>query len=509
MTKDTSKEPGPPKARQVTIPRKTLQMFEAAPDGASWGVYLSKAMADSQAKTNRTDNVGMVQHPFDWASAKRFKHADPHHSSCLEAKVAATVGLGFVNEEVAKLLDPLCLVTIQDVITAVNEDFWTVGNGFLEVVREGEEIVGLFHIAAEDVHVEIEDGEKLSFHYRVRQATGMDSIAAAYGFKDELVERAPSNAAVTQPDFADSDKISEIIHIRRPSAMHRWYGMPDWLAAVAQIELAQCITQYNYDFFLNNGVPEFIFMIAGADLGDTWEKEIVPALKGATGMGNGHSTVAVNIPETNVTMMVEKLGVEMADGWFQNMLDTVAVRIVTAHRVPPIIAGIQTPGKLGANNEQVNAMWMFQGLVVGPAQKVTSSCLAVTLGSEDGIDGLDSEGDFEFKKLTTEIPTANLEAPSSPTEPAKELGTRKDIPGTAVLPTPQERQAASLAKYEARIAKAREDLGDEVVDAILQKTYAVIAKHVEETMSADAAVAEAEAETITVSKRLSGLSAPK
>jgi len=459
-------------ARRVTIGnRQHMAMFEKPSGGISWSIYLHKAIENSQNISNRTVNSGIVPHPFDWAATKRFKSSDPHHSSCIEAKISATVGLGFKDAATEAKLDPLSETTVQDVITAAAEDYHTVGNCFIEVVRDGETIVGIFHVAAEDVHIYVEDGKTLNFHYRVRTESGSETVAAAFGKKKEMLER----KILLSRDLQDQDSISEIIHIRRPSALNRWYGVPDWLAAVSQIELAQCISQYNYDFFLNNGVPEFIFILSGADLGEVWDKEIVPALKGATGIGNGHSTVAINIPDENVQAVVQKLGVEMADGWFQNMLDTVAVRIVTAHRVPPIITGIQIPGKLGANNEHVNAMWLFQGLVIGPAQKVLQKGLGVTLGSDSGVLGLSGPEPFEFNTITDTIPTARVEMSSSPTEPNKEIGTRKDIPGSAQEETPQERQAAALKKFETRIAKARETLGNEIVDSIISKAMGIVA----------------------------------
>lgn len=473
MTKDTSNPPRVQTARIVSPTRRTRQMFEEAPNGAeSWSTYLTKAVGDSQARSTQKENTGVITHPFDWAAAKRFKAADPHHSSCMEAKVGATVGLGFVKDEVDKKLNGLCLVSWQDCITAVTEDFWTVGNGFMEIVRDGNEIVGAFHIGAEYVHVEIEDGQSLDYHYRLRQSDGSSTMAAAYGDKESFVSRRPGNVLGTSTNFNEPDTISEIIHIRRPSAMHRWYGMPDWLAAVAQIELAQCITQYNYDFFLNNGVPEFIFMVMGADLGDVWDKEVVPALKGATGFGKGHSTLALNIPHSDVEAFVQKMGTEMSEGWFQDMLDTVAVRIVTAHRVPPIIAGIQIPGKLGANNEHVNAMWLFQGLVIGPAQKVIKTCLSTTLGGEGGVSGLSADDMFDLNTIPDTIPTAQVEVAGSPTEPNKTVGDRKDIPGSSKEPTPQQRQSASLSK---RIEAARDVLGDDIVDAIIEKQMVTLA----------------------------------
>jgi hypothetical protein len=76
-------------------------------------------------------------------------------------------------------------------------------------------------------------------------------------------------------------------------------------------------------------------------------------------------------------------------------MDTLAMHIVSAHRVPPVLAGILVPGKLGANNELPNALAAFQALVMGPAQRNFSNVLAATLGNPEFNQGLGlTEKDF-------------------------------------------------------------------------------------------------------------------
>jgi hypothetical protein len=72
--------------------------------------------------------------------------------------------------------------------------------------------------------------------------------------------------------------------------------------------------------------------------------------------------------------------------------------------VPPILAGILIPGKLGATNETPNAILAFQALVIGPAQETLESILDMTLGNSklNGQLGL-KPGDFKFKTIVDEI----------------------------------------------------------------------------------------------------------
>jgi hypothetical protein len=417
--------------RHVAILRESRPLFgrPTRRGKETWSTYLLKGLQNPSGRSHDVDNIGIVAHPFDWQAAKNFKNGDPHHSTCIEAKRESTVGLGFVEDKIDDTLDDLCSSTWQDVITSSVEDFWLVGNGFIEVVRKGNKIAGLHHVAAERVHIVVED-EDNNFHYRVFTKKGRDIRCAAFGEKEEFMGRREQIAATSLLGgggiSSDPDEVSEIIHLRRPTSLHKWYGMPDWLAAVAQIELAHAITQYNYDFFLNSGVPEFVLLISGADVGEEWETEIKPALQAGTGMGNAHKTLAINLPQEGVVMTVEKLGEKMAEGWFESMLETVASRIVSAHRVPPLLAGIQIPGKLGANNEFINAMWMFHSLVIRPAQATISKCLRRTLGSKDGVAGLSGDK-FEMKTIVEEVPVAQIEAPGSMDEAPKEPGSRKDI----------------------------------------------------------------------------------
>lgn len=178
--------------------------------------------------------------------------------------------------------------------------------------------------------------------------------------------------------------------------------MPRWLSAVPAIELSQCYAQFKYDFFLNRGVPEFMLFLLGAKLSpDDW-KIVTNALKSNIGLGNSHKSFALNVSDTELKVQLEKLAMDSSPQDDGPMKESLALSVVTAHGVPPLLAGILVPGKLGSNNELPNALMAFQALVAGPDQRIFMQTLGKTLGSKEAGLGL-TLSDFEFYTVLDEI----------------------------------------------------------------------------------------------------------
>lgn len=413
---------------------------------------LMKETTPAGGESAMKEFLGIRSHPFDFTVTANFKFANGHHSTCIETKVGSTVGLGFKTEadhaakkmkadlaarqheiamapppkpvtaaavkkdagvdegvkksKVAQALDLLVggvNYSFQDVLISAIDDFWNTGNGYIEVVREpgGERILGLHHIESQRVFVEVEEDGR-NIHYYVLATVGVGQgylrLAKFGDLKDmRLRMKIPAESPVT-----------EIIHFRRTTSLSRWYGFPDWLAAVAAIELVQMMHQDEFDFHLNRSCPEFMLFILGKRLPKKDWDNIEAALVGTTGIGKAHKTLALNIESQpgETTVQVEKLGLEGSrDGAaFSTKHETLSVEIVSAHRVPPLLAGIVIPGRLGANNELPNALMSFQALVVGPAQHAIETTLGMTLGNPktNGGLGLVAE-DFDLKEITEEI----------------------------------------------------------------------------------------------------------
>ena len=405
--------------RVIEITARTRSIFGTSKAGLFDS--LKKAAAGGENKSNQGDRDGRIEHPLDHQQITAFKNANPHHSTCIETKKESTVGLGFKKDSTEKTLSEFCTISIQDVLNDAIEDYWQVGNGYIEVVRESPSqdapITGLHHLPAKDTYIVIEN-QGAHIHYEVQTADSLNRVFAAYGDLEELLKRQSTDDEAVGA-VVDDQTVSEVIHLRRPSSQDRWYGFPDWLAAVASVELVQAMYQMNFDFFYNRGVAEFLLFITGGRVNNTDWESLNKSLKSTIGPGNQHKSIALNITEQNIQVQLETLGLNaQKDGVFAELNDGLALAIVSAHRVPPLLAGIQIPGKLGATNELPNALQAFQILAIGPAQKNITSILDKTLGDDtlNGDLGL-SRGDFEFNTILEEIDLGTMDTVARMREP--------------------------------------------------------------------------------------------
>lgn len=357
---------------------------------------LKKGVIEAEP-TNAPTSAGTKGLPFNFDAAIRLKLHNVHHSTCVDTKKNALVGLGHTSEKTDEVLDPICTVTWAVLRAKLAEDFANVANAYIEVVREGDQIVGLHHLPAQDVRVALAQN-LVNIYYEVRGgkieslgAATNSTVMAPFGQLEEFKRRHGIN----------SDKISEVIHIFDPSGQSRWYGVPAWLAAVADMELNQAVRQHQYDFHINRGVPEFLLFLRGGKVAPGTWNAIVDAMQAYVGVGNSHKSSAFNIIDENIEIQLEQLhSNEVIKGdFYTKMVEALATTIVSAHRVPPILAGILIPGKMGAANELPNAIMAFQTLVIDPWHTIWTSILGATLGGKfNGGLGLTAK-DFQWKSI--------------------------------------------------------------------------------------------------------------
>lgn len=369
---------------------------------------ITKALdADARSNVGIGMMTGEQPHPVDFDALDDLDDYSPHHATCIRVKKNHTVGLGFVKQEeetdpmtgqvmkeeeeeskVDKVLDPLCELAFMDVLFDAVEDYFRVGNGFIEVVRSPDtgEITGLHHLPARMTYVYLQ--EDRDWHYEIMGADGQVRFAK-FGNTENLMQQQGDSGEV---------RSSEVIHLRMPSSKTTYYGYPDYLSAVASIDLDKMMVQHFYDFFKNRGVPEFLLFFLGEKIRKPDWAHIVTTLKQQVGEGNSHKSAAFNIDLPELKVQLEKLGIESNSGEvpYQMFSDTNATRIVTAHQVPPPLAGILIPGKVGAINELPNAILSFYWGYVLQHQMIIWKTLARTLGSAESGLGL-SPGDFRFR----------------------------------------------------------------------------------------------------------------
>ena len=391
------------------------------------GVLNALSASDTPAMSN-TFRPGAVvyPHPLNIEAVLALKDISGHHSSCIQAKKYVTVGLGFIDSsdeidktsaegaiekvatllsgqghvesEVDKALDPLTNFGFMNELLDAGEDFYDTGTGYLEVCRNRKwEITGISHVPARDIHACTYNG-RVYFQYDAPM--GMSRYFAMFGKRNKqwlLSKDGPFNAPLKE------EEVSEIIPFIQPSNRVKYYGYPDWVSASVDIDLLRKAKQYKADFYHNRGVLDKILVVTGESVEqDAWE-DIQRSLKQSIGEGKNFRSFALNLGNENAKVEIRNIGAEGKDEeQFAKDNETLTQNIVSSHRVPPLLANILIPGKLGASNEFVSALIGFQLLVVHPQQQIFQKMLAKTLAGPDGVDGLKPDS-FLLRTITSQI----------------------------------------------------------------------------------------------------------
>jgi len=352
-------------------------------------------------------------------------------------------GEAFIESKVDKVLDPLTLNGFMFDFYRVIEDFLDAGTGYIEVIRDLEDkIIGINWMPYEDINVvQVRDKNgksRIVYKYRSplfgfggltgSSATGGNRWFSMFGKENrdwvwdtyygggeglKILNDSgeATNADTTNPNTTqgfDKRVVSEIIPIMSPSNRSRFYGYPEWLSASSLVTLVSMAMQYKSDFYTNKGVLAYILSVIGPVDSDKW-KEIERLIQGSVGMGNNFKNLAINLTGEKNKVQIDKMtGSEKTELQFAKDMEIFAQNIVSAHRVPPVLANILIPGKLGATNEAVQALVSFQLLVIGPMQTIIQKTLARTLGGEQGIPELKPE-DFRLRTITSQFDIPGLD----------------------------------------------------------------------------------------------------
>ncbi len=395
----------------------------------------SEGKQESSNAQPSTGSAITLRPPVNIRECINLKDWSPHHASCITTRKNCMVGLGFMSDEdleeeggvdkqggtvaqaatlltgapyiksqVDTVLDPLTLFGFSNELTTWVENYLDTGTAYLEVARKGDDIRYVGVLPTDSVRI-IKQGTEI--YFRVTEVGSNTKYFCRFGMdnKEWLFSKGPYKDTTTM----ERDDISEIIMLSKPSNRCRYYGYPDWIAAAIDIDLLKKAKQYKADFYNNRGVLDFILTVTGTSVGDTEWATITDRISQSAEDGQKFKNLALNFSQEGAKLQIDKLAADMAtEEQFSKDNEVFSQNIVSAHGVPPPLANILIPGKLGASNEFVNSISSFQLLRIGPDQRIVQKTLANTLGNPELNGGLDLEpDDFRLRTITSQL---NLQA---------------------------------------------------------------------------------------------------
>jgi len=423
--------------RMMSIPSAKARVFDARFANGVLNAVSKQEPAPGEPES-ATGMAGLIRYPQPVTADAIYalKDISGHHSSCIQAKKYATVGLGFIDEgdevdkagtaeesmekaasllsgkgrvvsKVDEKLDPLTNFGFANELLDACEDFVDCGTGYMEVHRNSnKEIDGISQVPYKFLWP-CTYNKRLFYQYSAVGQTTQYWVPFGKGNRDWLVgPNGPLHGTNKEPY---DPSISEVISFMQPSNRVKYYGYPDWLSASVDIDLIRKCKQYKADFYHNRGVLDKVLVVTGELVEDKKWKQIEDNLQAAIGMGNNWSSLALNFGNADVKVEIKDMGAGAGDeDQFAKDMETLTQNTVSSHGVPPLLANILIPGKLGASNEFINALVGFQLLRINSYQNVFETGMSKTLGGDEGIDGLIGE-DFRLRTVTSQIDVLTMD----------------------------------------------------------------------------------------------------
>jgi PBSX family phage portal protein len=381
-------------------------------------------------------NMSLVEPIYNPEALGRLLELNTFHARCVGVKSSDMVGLGYgltplvdapSDEQKARVemlfKNGIHDISFEDMLLKLANDYWSVGDAYMEVVREDSDPGGLpvllNHIPAHTMRIHI------SNKLYVQQRNALFVWFKQYGLeKDVDFETGEQFELYSLPR---DQRASEIIPFKLYNARSDYYGLAPIIPALGAVTGMQGLRDYNLNFFETFGVPAYAVYITGDyELGDlidddgitegdegydstTGEYVIVRMVKDHLEAikNNPQSPLILAIPSATegapgvppgkVEVTFEKLATEVKEASFRMYRKDMKDEILVAHGIPPYRIGIAEVGALGGNFA-VESTKIYKSSVVRPGQRVFATPINELI-LQDGLQVTDWQ--FYFEEIDT------------------------------------------------------------------------------------------------------------
>lgn len=240
--------------------------------------------------------TNVVRHGFEFVPAHDNVEPDKGEAKKELERLQAL----FPGEEGEVVIDPRHRLPFVETAARWLTDDLTLGNGYLEVLRNRkQEIDGFAHLPGHTMRVRPAGGF-------VQTRSGKKVYFKEFG-DDRDIDYETGKEGASDP----KKQANEVIHILEYSSRSDYYGIPQYVSATPAILGSREAAEYNYYFFVNNGVPRFAVLVNGGSLSKDSEKYIREYLEANTcGVTNAHKVLVIEAAlNDQVTMRANTRGV--------------------------------------------------------------------------------------------------------------------------------------------------------------------------------------------------------
>jgi len=240
---------------------------------------------------------------------------------------------------------------LRDVFKEVMRSFIITGNCYTHVKKSGD-YTAVYGIDATTVRKSKD--KKTAYVSNFWRDIKLDSVAGV------------DYPVLTLPLKQEREQKEYVCHIMRKYPEFNYYGLPDYVGALDWIDIEYRISKYNIDKFDNGFFPSVLMQFFG-DVPDGMNaQQYVEKIKDKyVGEGNNDKFLVELLDSPEQAAHIKEFERER-DGEFQMLSELAVKNIITAHRITPSLAGLETAGKLGSNQQIRNEYDKFMNSVVIP-----------------------------------------------------------------------------------------------------------------------------------------------
>lgn len=332
--------------------------------------------------------MGLIAPLYDLDRLARLLEINTIHARCVRTKAQDTAGRGWEivpseslhNDPSEEQYDRLFTVLTNQwpplsvALVRFMMDYETLGNGYLECIREGYDperpIVAFAHVPGHTMRIH---RSKLKF---CQSRDNKRVWFRALGTDGEIDARSGEEKS----DLPTERRATDILHCYQYTPRSTYYGLPDALPALGAMVGSASAQDYNISFFGNFGVPAYLVSISGdydperdEDGNDLLLETIAGYFKDL--QGEPHSTLALSVPSTGagqVKVDVQALAVDVKDSSFRMYRKDNRDEVLSAHGVPGYRAGLTETGSLGGSTAEESTKIYLES-VIGPRQEMIES----------------------------------------------------------------------------------------------------------------------------------------
>jgi len=283
--------------------------------------------------------------------AKRARRSSTH-SSIINQKITFAVGKGFVFKIDGKEVD------YDELPDDLKE--W-----ISEVNPEGDSLADVFHdwmqsfVITGNCYPHVKKSGDFTALYNedattVRKSKDKKRAYISNFWRDIKLGTVPTIDTPVNSDLKFYNRTSQkeyLLHVTRKFPEFNYYGLPDYVGALDWIDIEYRMSKYNIDKFDNGFFPSVLMQMFGeVPDGMTAQQYVEKIKKTYTGEGNNDKFIIELLDSPEQAAIIKEFTRER-DGEFLEIGEMSTKAIIVAHRITPALAGLETAGKLGGNEQ--------------------------------------------------------------------------------------------------------------------------------------------------------------